>query len=184
MADITDSLSLRYTGGDDEIMRKAYACRSADDFLGYRKIAGFMTGLIDVVFKAPAPDGEKWFVADYKSNRIDPYKVRRYPAAHFGLEYMRYEMEHHHYYVQYHLYSLALHRYLRHRLPGYSYDKDFGGAYYLFIRGMTGAQTPGADQAEAGGRVNGCFFDKPSEATINKLDELFSQDVVRKAVAS
>ena len=29
---------------------------------------------------------------------------------------------------------------------------------------MTGAQTPGADQAEAGGRVNGCFFDKPSEA--------------------
>ena len=73
-------------------------------------------GLIDVVFKAPTPEGEKWFVADYKSNRIDPYKVRRYPAAHFGLEYMRYEMEHHHYYVQYHLYSLALHRYLRHRL--------------------------------------------------------------------
>ena len=53
---------------------------------------------------------------------------------------MRYEMEHHHYYVPYHLYSLALHRYLRHR-AGYSYDKDFGGAYYLFIRGMTGAQT-------------------------------------------
>ena len=40
MAAITDSLSLRYTGGDDEIMRKAHVCRSADDFLGYRKLPG------------------------------------------------------------------------------------------------------------------------------------------------
>ena len=95
MAAITDSLSLRYTDGDDEIMRKAYACRSADNFLGYRKIAGFMTGLIDVVFKAPTPEGEKWFVADYRVT-ASILKVAPYPAAHFGLEYMRYEMEHHH----------------------------------------------------------------------------------------
>ena len=40
------------------------------------------------------------------------------------------------YTLQYHLYALALHQYLRQRLPGYSYEKYFGGVFFLFIRGV------------------------------------------------
>ncbi|MGK0347360.1 MAG: exodeoxyribonuclease V beta subunit, partial [Myxococcota bacterium] len=96
-------------------------------------LAGFMTGSIDLVFRDPGEDG-RWYVADYKSNRIDPLATRRYPIEHFALEPMRYEMEQHHYYLQYHLYTLALHRYLRWRIPDYDYDTHIGGVYYLFFR--------------------------------------------------
>jgi exodeoxyribonuclease V beta subunit len=34
------------------------------------------------------------------------------------------------------LYTLALYQYLRARLPGFDYAKDFGGVFYLFIRGI------------------------------------------------
>jgi exodeoxyribonuclease V beta subunit len=37
---------------------------------------------------------------------------------------------------------VALHRYLRWRLPGYRPAEHLGGAAYLFVRGMAGAGTP------------------------------------------
>jgi exodeoxyribonuclease V beta subunit len=40
------------------------------------------------------------------------------------------------YILQYHLYTLALYQYLRVRLPGFDYEKDFGGVCYIFIRGV------------------------------------------------
>lgn len=30
----------------------------------------------------------------------------------------------------------ALHRYLRHRIADYDYDRHFGGVIYLFLRGV------------------------------------------------
>ncbi|NLA29545.1 MAG: hypothetical protein GX875_07830, partial [Propionibacterium sp.] len=36
----------------------------------------------------------------------------------------------------------ALHRYLSWRLPDYRPEVHLGGAGYLFVRGMSGAQTP------------------------------------------
>jgi exodeoxyribonuclease V beta subunit len=130
-------------------------------------LAGFMTGSIDLVFRDPGEDG-RWYVADYKSNRIDPLATRRYPIEHFALEPMRYEMEQHHYYLQYHLYTLALHRYLRWRIPDYDYDTHIGGVYYLFFRGMVGPETP-----SDGGTVGGSFFDRPPADVIHALDAAF-----------
>ena len=51
-------------------------------------------------------------------------------------------MEEHHYPLQALLYSVVLHRYLRWRVPDYDPAVNFGGAAYLFLRGMTGADTP------------------------------------------
>jgi exodeoxyribonuclease V beta subunit len=51
-------------------------------------------------------------------------------------------MAEHHYPLQALLYSVALHRYLRWRVPGYEPSVHLGGAAYLFVRGMTGAGTP------------------------------------------
>jgi exodeoxyribonuclease V beta subunit len=39
------------------------------------------------------------------------------------------------------LYQVALHRYLRWRVPGDA-PASLGGALYLFLRGMVGADTP------------------------------------------
>jgi len=162
---LIDALLLRPA---DDQMRAPYLEGLRELRLGH--LAGFMTGSIDLVFRHPVGGDDRWFVADYKSNRLDPQRQRRYPQQHFCHEGMRYEMEQHHYFLQYHIYSLALHRYLRWRLgeDGYDYDRDFGGVYYLFIRGMTGAATP-----REGERVNGCFHDRPPRAVIEALDRAF-----------
>lgn len=53
------------------------------------------------------------------------------------------EMMRSHYPLQAILYSVALHRYLRWRLPGYHPAEHLGGIRYLFVRGMIGPETPG-----------------------------------------
>lgn len=53
-------------------------------------------------------------------------------------------MRAHRYDLQYQLYSTALHRYLRHRLADYDYDRHFGGVIYLFLRGMDGQESRGS----------------------------------------
>ena len=48
------------------------------------------------------------------------------------------EMMRSHYPLQALLYSVALHRYLRWRLPDYDPHRHLGGAQYQFVRGMLG----------------------------------------------
>ena len=88
--------------------------------------AGYMKGFIDLVFEA---DG-RYYLLDYKSNwlgqRIDDY----HPDA------LASTMADSAYYVQYLIYTVALHRYLRLRVPDYQYTHHFGGVFYLFLRGM------------------------------------------------
>ena len=43
-----------------------------------------------------------------------------------------------HYPLQALLYEVALHRFLRWRLPDYDPDRHLGGVLYLFLRGMCG----------------------------------------------
>ena len=82
-----------------------------------------MTGLIDLTYQHAG----KWYVLDYKSNRLPGYD-----AAH-----LQRAMAHGEYDLQALLYTLALHRWLRFRLgEGYDYARDFGGIRYLFCRGL------------------------------------------------
>ncbi len=132
--------------------------------LGFDTIAGFLTGAIDLVFRR---DG-RWYVADYKSNRIDPRRTGTSPLAHYAQGYLQREMERHHYLLQAHLYALALHRYLRHRLgDAYSYADHFGGAVYLFLRGMTRPDLPVGPDGRAG-----VYHLRPDAAVLRALDEL------------
>jgi exodeoxyribonuclease V beta subunit len=65
-----------------------------------------------------------------------------------------------HYTLQYHLYLVALHRYLRVRLPEYDYDRHIGGAAYAFLRGFaTGPSDTG----------RGWYTNRPSRALIESL---------------
>ncbi|MGH8534410.1 MAG: hypothetical protein ACREV1_17265, partial [Gammaproteobacteria bacterium] len=65
--------------------------------------------------------------------------------------------------LQYLLYTVAMHRYLRHRLTSYDYDRHFGGVYYLFLRGMDARR--GADY--------GIFNRRPERALVEALDRYF-----------
>jgi exodeoxyribonuclease V beta subunit len=132
-------------------------------------LRGYFTGAIDLVMRAPVDGHMRWFVADYKTNVLgergpDGRLIASRPQ-HFGPAGMTHEMCKKHYDLQYTFYLLALHRYLRLRLSGYDYDRDVGGAYYLFVRGMLGPSTsPG----------HGVFFDRPPRAVIERLDALFA----------
>ena len=62
------------------------------------------------------------------------------------------------------IYTVALHRYLRLRVPNYDYERHFGGVFYLFLRGM--GPELGADC--------GVFRDRPAPALVEALDRLIA----------
>ncbi|ROP44770.1 UvrD-helicase domain-containing protein [Pseudokineococcus lusitanus] len=110
-------------------------------------LRGYLTGSVDAVLRLPVEDGdgERYVVVDYKTNRLgtpeQPLTARDYrPTA------MEDAMVAAHYPLQALLYQVALHRFLRWRLPGYDPGRHLGGALYLFVRGMVGPDvTPAAD---------------------------------------
>jgi len=92
-----------------------------------RQLNGMLTGFMDLVLLHQG----RYYVLDYKSNRLDAYGPMQLQQA----------MLAHRYDVQATLYVLALHRLLKSRLPDYNYDRHVGGALYLFLRGI---DQPGA----------------------------------------
>ena len=113
-----------------------YAARLADPALrsGAR---GYLTGSIDLVLRA----GERFALVDYKTNWLAG-PGEELTAWHHRPAALAAEMERYHYGLQALLYTVALHRYLRWRLPGYSCERHLAGVLYLFLRGMSGPDTP------------------------------------------
>ncbi|MFE3258571.1 UvrD-helicase domain-containing protein [Nocardia sp. NPDC059091] len=99
-------------------------------------LRGYLTGSIDAVLRTTGP---RFVVVDYKTNRLGTGDLT---VAHYTHERMAAEMMRSHYPLQAILYSVALHRYLRWRLPGYDPAAHLGGIRYLFVRGMVGPDTP------------------------------------------
>jgi len=95
-------------------------------------------------------DGDtRYVVVDYKTNRLGP-PDEPLTAWHYRPAAMRTAMLDAHYPLQLLLYTVALHRFLRWRLPGYDPDRHLGGGAYLFVRGMCGADTPVVDGSPCG----------------------------------
>ncbi len=122
-------------------------------------LAGHLTGSIDLVMRVGARSGPPRFVvADYKTNALHRRGVPARPDD-YGRLRLAEAMAEHDYPLQALLYSVALHRYLRWRLPDYRPDTHLGGVVYLFLRGMcgaggaaTGADRPGCLRVGAPGR--------------------------------
>jgi len=94
--------------------------------LTFRPARGFMKGFIDMVFHHEG----RFHLVDWKSNYLGP-RIENYTGS-FLSEIMAADF----YVLQYHLYTLALHQYLKTRMPNYRYLSHFGGVYYVFIRGI------------------------------------------------
>ncbi len=110
-----------------------YAARLEDPALR-SQVRGFLTGSIDLVIRLGGP---RFAVIDYKTNWLGPVG-EPLTLAHYQPEALAAEMSRAHYGLQALLYTVALHRYLRWRLPGYAPDRHLAGVLYLFVRGMAG----------------------------------------------
>jgi exodeoxyribonuclease V beta subunit len=110
---------------------------------------GFLAGFIDLVFRWRG----RWYVLDYKTNQLGP-RLSDYAETRLAQA-----MVDHHYQLQAHLYTVAVDRFLRQRIQGFSYAQDFGGFVYLFLRGFDAAGQTGC----------GVYFHRPKEAVVAAL---------------
>jgi exodeoxyribonuclease V beta subunit len=121
--------------------------------LSFMPVEGMLRGFMDLVVE----QGGRYYILDWKSNHLGNR------VADYDQTGMRREMEHSLYPLQYLLYTVALDNYLRLRIPGYDYEKHFGGIFYLFLRGVDG-------------QGNGVFADRAPKRFIEELSEALLGD--------
>jgi exodeoxyribonuclease V beta subunit len=119
--------------------------------LSFAPLRGFMKGFIDLVFQ----HDNRFYLVDWKSNFLGEQ------ITDYGPDHLKMVMEKDFYFLQYHIYIIALNQYLSSRMPGYSYDRNFGGVCYLFLRGV---------DPEIG-QDYGIFRDRPSLELIEELSD-------------
>ncbi len=138
---ITANLDNHFSGYVPEVLGR----------LKFAPVRGFMRGFMDLVFRW----GGRYYLLDWKSNflgaRIEDYDRNSLARA----------MDRESYVLQYIIYTMALDQYLRLRQPGYRYERDFGGVYYIFLRGVDPGKGPDF----------GVYKDRPSHELINILRE-------------
>jgi exodeoxyribonuclease V beta subunit len=131
------------------------------------ELRGYLNGSIDLVVRVPGAAGQRYLVADHKTNRLGapgmPLTAADYRPTELAAAMVR-----GHYPLQALLYQVALHRYLRWRVPGYDPEVALGGALYLFLRGMAGPDTPTVD-----GQPCGVFAWQPPASLIVAVSDLF-----------
>lgn len=107
---------------------------------------GFIRGFVDLVFRYK----EKFYIADWKSNRIDEG---------YDLNALENNMNRAGYHLQYKLYSIAVLRWLTQALGNrFNPDKQFGGIFYFYLRGM------------GTGNGNGIYYVAPGD--VGRLEHL------------
>ena len=138
-----------------EAIRKDAAHRGFIEDLATRSwnrtlIEGAMTGYIDLWFEHQG----RYYILDWKSNRIQG------KPQNFAVNELHGEMSRQRYWLQYLFYTVALNRFLQENLRDYSYEKNFGGVYYLFLRGLD----------QEGQR--GVYACRPAPSLVQELSEL------------
>jgi exodeoxyribonuclease V beta subunit len=143
-----------------------YAERLDDPALR-RDVRGYLTGSLDLVVRLrDGNDAPRFAILDYKTNWLGP-PGEQLTAWHHRPEALAAEMQRDHYGLQALLYTAALHRYLRWRLRDYDPERNLAGVLYLFVRGMTGPDTPVVD-----GTPCGVLAWSPSAALVDALNDV------------
>jgi exodeoxyribonuclease V beta subunit len=154
--------------GHDDVLA-GYSARLREPVLA-RDLRGYLTGSIDAVLRMRTERGEPRFaVVDYKTNWLG-VDGEALSAWHYRPVALAEAMQRAHYPLQALLYTVALHRYLRWRLPGYTPEQNLAGVLYLFVRGMTGADVP-----RVGGQPCGVFAWRPPDGLIAALSDVLDR---------
>ena len=97
------------------------------------RLKGMMHGFIDLIYCHQG----RYYLVDYKSTYLGETFADYHPDA------LEHNLRQNFYDLQALIYTLALHRYLRWRLPDYQPQQHLGGVEYLYLRGMHPEQTSG-----------------------------------------
>jgi exodeoxyribonuclease V beta subunit len=157
----------------DDPALAGYAERLEDPALRSR-FRGYLTGSVDLVVRR----GDRFAVVDYKTNWLgapgEPLTAWDYRPAVLAAE-----MRRSHYVLQALLYTVVLHRFLRWRLPGYDPERNLAGVLYLFLRGMSGPDTP-----VVGDTPCGVFSWRPRPGLVTRLSDVLDGGAPRPAPAA
>jgi exodeoxyribonuclease V beta subunit len=133
---------------------------------GRIRMAGFLYGEIDAVFRLRHADGS-WsaIICDYKTNLLHEPESSD-PLMAYARPNLARVMADDHYILQAMIYQVAMHRYLQWRVADYRPDIHLGGIAYLFVRGLIGPDAP----VQEFGDPTGVFTWKPPMSLIEALD--------------
>ncbi len=130
---------------------------------------GFLIGEIDLLFK---DDAGKYWIVDWKSNKIETENHACDVSANYKTDAMHAVMNQHYYHLQALLYLTALYRYIKSIDPEHDREKaleKIGGAVYVFMRGIGGEPQYGryfmaiADMREKLLKLDSLFSDKEGQ---------------------
>lgn len=116
--------------------------------LQFSPVDGFLRGFMDLVFRHEG----RYYLLDWKSNWLGPRSID------YSQQNLEKTMRQSFYSLQSLLYAWAVDRYLKQRLPEYRYDHNFGGIFYVFVRGLDCA-TP----------EYGIHYSKPDQNLLSRL---------------
>jgi len=136
--------------GSTERINELLAFSSVVKPIEERRLKGYLTGFVDLVCRHQG----KYYIMDYKTNYLGDH-FRDYRK-----DFLVAAMHDHNYGLQYWIYTMVLHGFLSNTIATYEYEKDFGGVFYLFARGMS------PDYPE-----NGLFFDRPQLSVLEALQK-------------
>ncbi len=140
----------------NNIIKKYDKISNLCDNLNIKKsIKGYLNGSIDLVFFY----NNKYYIIDYKSNwlgnNILDYNKKNIIKS---IILNRYD-------IQYQIYSIALNNYLNLNVLKYNYNLNFGGIYYIFLRGLFLERNYRS--------YNGVLYIKPNKKLIYNLNSFF-----------
>jgi len=129
------------------------------DFESENLLAKYITGAMDLVFLGR---DEKYYILDWKSNSLGDFSEAGMEEA----------MLHSAYHLQYSIYAVALKRWLEQTHENFNFKEKFGGAYYIFIRGINEENS------------NGIYFSSGEliADSIKDMDELFKKSAYSAAI--
>lgn len=118
-----------------------------------QELEGIMNGKVDLFFEHQG----KYYILDWKSNYLGN-SIADYDAGSLAAA-----MNENNYHLQYFIYTVAVKKYLESRIPGFDYEKQFGGVIYCFVRGVRNVSG------------QGIFTTKPDLKKIRLLEALLTK---------
>ncbi|WP_275226097.1 exodeoxyribonuclease V subunit beta [Buchnera aphidicola] len=141
-----------YSNSFNRIIQSYDSISSFAPKISFDPVTGILKGSIDLVFLWK----KRYYIIDYKSNYLGDN------TNSYSLDNIKKEIIKNRYDLQYQIYTVALHQYLNKKVKKYKYEKNFGGIFYMFLRGI-----------ESTRNNNSIFYIIPDYLLIKKLINLF-----------